>query len=166
MRGPALGPAGGVPAVAEEHPVGRAARGVGAYEVQCGGQGARPGEVQPGEGQTRGGGVDVGVGEGRRDERAAEVDDLVHALREGVGGALGTDPGDAAALDDHRGGEGIGGAVHLAPAEENGPGRCSGGVGGVGGAVSHADQCPASPTPARPPGPRSGTGQTRGGRAS
>lgn len=109
--------------------------------------------------------MDVRVGEGGGHERPAEIDDLVDTLREGVGRAFGTDPGDVAAFDDHRRGEGVGGAVYFAPAEEDGPGRCSGGVGGVGGAVSHADQCPASPRPSRPPGTPFG-GYTRGGRAS
>ncbi|SCD90411.1 hypothetical protein GA0115245_12271, partial [Streptomyces sp. di188] len=64
--------------------------------------------------------MDVRVGERRGDQRPVEVDHLVDTVREGVGRALGPHPGDLAALDDHRGGEGVGGAVHLSTAEQDG----------------------------------------------
>lgn len=184
-RGAPLGPAGGVPAVAEEHPVGGAAGGVGADEGEGLGEGTGRGEVQAGEGEAGGGGVDVGVGERGGDERPVEVDDLVDALREGVGGAFGADPRDVPPLDHHRRGEGVGGAVHLAAAEQDG--AVGSGGGGGGGAVSHAPSFAGRPPPpghgplAGPQTPRDGaprhravprapgtgpTAHTRGGRAS
>ncbi|CAM5647507.1 hypothetical protein SALBM217S_09618 [Streptomyces griseoloalbus] len=128
--GPAAGPAGGVPAVPEEHPV----VGAGGGELPHPGegvlQGGGGGQVEAGEGEPGGGGVDVRVGERGGDERPVEVDHLVDTVREGVGGALGTHPGDLSALDDHRGGEGVGGAVDLSATEQDGGRR--------GGTFTHA----------------------------
>ncbi len=181
----ATGPAGGVPAVAQQDAVVRAGCGEVADQGEGCRQGGRAGEVESGQGEPRGGGVHMGVGEGGGDEGAVEVDHLVHAVGEGVGRALGADPGDLAALHHHRGREGVGGAVHLAAAEEDGPGGL-----GVGGAVAHSGQflLPAAgcgtwggsarSRRARPPVPprgvtaRGGKGgrgaplHTRGGRAS
>ncbi len=134
-RGLPVGPPGGVPAVAEEHPVRRAGRGEVADEGEGGLAGGGAGKVQPGEGEAGGRRVHVCVGERRGDQGAVQVDHLVHAVGEGVRGALGADPGDLAAFDDHRRREGVGGTVHLAAAQQDGGGR-----GGRGGGLTHGHQ--------------------------
>jgi len=82
----------------------------------------------------------------------SSVDDLVHTVREAVGGAFGADPGDMAPLHDHRGGEGVGGAVYFPAAQEHGA---------VGLGLTHADSFPCRARWAAPRGC-----QIRGGRAS
>lgn len=153
-RRAASGPAGGVPAVTEKDPVVRAGGGEVPYGGEGRVEGGSGGQVQAGEGETGGRGVDMGVGERGGDERAVQVDDLVHPLGEGVGGTFGTHPGDLSALDDHRGRERIGGAVDLPAAEEDG-------AGGGSGAFTHEGQFRAS----RAAACRQGA-QILGGRAS
>src|SRR5690606_25524406 len=130
--GTAAGPARGVPAVAEQDPVVGAGRGEVPYAGERGLQGRGVGQVEAGEPAAGGRGVDVRVGERRGDQRAVEVDHLVDAVGEGVGRSLGADPRHLAALDDHRGGEGVGGTVDLSAAEQDGAAR--------DGAFAHAPQ--------------------------
>ncbi|GAA3073695.1 hypothetical protein GCM10020000_68260 [Streptomyces olivoverticillatus] len=63
-RGSPLGPGAGVPAVAEQDPVGGPRRGVRPHPVQGLGERGGAGEVEAGQGEARGGGVHVGVHEG------------------------------------------------------------------------------------------------------
>ncbi len=155
-RGPAAGPAGGVPAVPEQHAVVGAGGGEVPYEGEGGLQGGGARQIETRQGETGGGGVHMRVRERGGDQRPVEVDDLVDAVREGVGGALGTDPGDLSPLHDHRGGEGIGRTVDLSTTEENGLGRRTG--------LTHGAQFhrPGLDAPQR----GGTTGQIRGGRAS
>lgn len=134
----ALGPPRGVPAVPDEHPVPGVRGAVGAYEREGVGERSGAGQVESGEGEAGRGGVDVRVGERRGDEGAFEVYGLVDTRGEGVGGAFGAHPGDPAAFDDHRGGEGVGGAVDFSTAQQHGAGFALG-----GGAIVHAPQSPA-----------------------
>lgn len=152
-RRASAGPAGGVPAVTEEDPVGGAGGGEVPYEGERGVQGGGVGQVEAGEREARRGGVHVCVGERRGDQCAFEVHDLVDPVREGVGRALRADPGDLPAFDDHRGGEGIGGTVDFSTAQQHGVRR--------GGALTHGEQS----RPCRDP-LRAGGRQIRGGRAS
>ncbi|CAO0826804.1 hypothetical protein SMICM17S_08454 [Streptomyces microflavus] len=156
-----LGPPCGVPAVPEE-------------DVGCGvpvrertdeaegfGERAGAGEVESGQGQAGRGGVDVGVGERRGDQGALQVDDFVDAGGEGVGGPFGSHPGDMPAFDDHRGREGVGRAVDVSPAQQQGAvfgGALGGGALGHGTSLAPAGDRPARGSPSAP--------QTRGGRAS
>lgn len=139
--------------MAEQDPVGGAGGGEVAYEGEGRVQGGRVAEVEAGEREAGGGGVHMGVGEGRGDQRAFQVHDLGDPVGEGVGGALRADPGDLTAFDDHRGGEGVGGTVDFSTAQQHGVGR--------GGALTHGEQSRACRVPfvAR-------VGQMRGGRAS
>ena len=166
-RRAAAGPAGGVPAVAEQHPVG----GAGGGERRGPGRGPSSrdggaGQVEAGEGEAGGGGVHMGVGERGGDQGAVEVDDLVDAVREGVGGALGADPGDLAAARrpsrSRRGRRGCGPRRRAA-------GRC---WSASAGALTHGDSLAGGP-----PAPRTARAarrlhagraraQMRGGRAS
>lgn len=148
-----LGPAGGVPAVSEQNVPGRAPVRERTDEAEGLGQRAGAGEVEPRQGQAGGGGVHMGVGERRGDQGAFEVDHLVHAAREGVGGPFGPHPGDMPAFDDHRGGERVGGAVDVSAAQQHG--AVFGGALG-GGALTHGTSL--APVGRRPmPGPsRSG----------
>lgn len=118
--------------MAEQHTVVRAGGGEVPDEGEGRLQGGCVGQVEAGQGEAGGGGVDVGVGERGGDQGTVQVDDLVDPVREGVGGALGAHPRDLAPFDDHRGGEGIGGAVDLSAAEEDGL--------GLGAALTHGDQ--------------------------
>ncbi len=139
--------------MAEQDAVGRAGGGEVPDQGQGRLQGRRVGQVEAGEREAGGRGVDVCVGERRGDKTAVQVDHLVDAVGERVGGALGANPGDLAALHDHRGREGIGGTVDFAAAEQDGR--------RFGGALTHGEQSRASPAP-----PRTQVGQMRGGRAS
>ena len=137
-----LGPAGLVPAVAEQDLVGRAGGGVRGDPGQRVGQPGRGGQVEAGQRQPGGGQVHVRVGERRGDQRAREVDHLVHRVGEAVRGALGADPGDGTAVGDHGGGEGVGGAVDGAAAQQH----------GAGGALVHGHQSARPAARVRRPG--------------
>lgn len=151
--------------MSEENVPGRAPVGERTDEAEGLGQGAGAGEVEPRQGQAGGGGVHMGVGERRGDQGAFEVDHLVHAAREGVGGSFGPHPGDMSAFDDHGGGERVGGAVDVSAAQQHGAvfGGALGAVLWLMGPVSRLSAA------ARPPAP-SWSGrpavQIRGGRAS
>ena len=76
----ALAPCRLVPAVPEhrsavEHP------GAALHRVEQLGLGADAGQVEPGEGESGVGGVDVTVDEGREDEGTGELDDAVGSRR-------------------------------------------------------------------------------------
>ncbi len=135
----------------QQDPVVGAGRGELADTGEGGLQGGGAGQVETGQGKAGGGGVHMGVGEGRGDQGAVEIDHLVHAVGEGVGRALGTDPGDVSRLDDHRRGEGVRGAVDLAAAEQDG-------LGGLGGAVAHSRQFLSAPGGSRTGGARRAPG--------
>ena len=130
VGGRPLGPAGGVPAVPEQDPVGGAGGRVRPDAVQRLGEGGGAGQVEAGEGEAGGGGVHMRVGERGGDQRPVEVDDLVDAVGEGVGGALGADPGDAARARRpsrwRTGRRGCGPLHRAAGRYGSGPGRCSG----------------------------------------
>ncbi len=107
--------------MADEDAAGLLAGGEGGDGGQGGGQRGGAGEVEAGEREAGGGGVRVGVDEGRGDQGAVEFDDLVGGPRVGLGGAVAADPGDVLALDEHGRGEGVGGAVDGTAAQQDGP---------------------------------------------
>ncbi len=91
--GAVLGPAGLVPAVADQ---GAAAEGGGERgdPVQRLGERGAVGEVEAGEREAGGGGVHVGVDEGGGDQGAVQFDDLVDGVGVRLGGSVAADPGD------------------------------------------------------------------------
>lgn len=123
--------------MAEQDAVVGAGRGKVPYESEGRFEGGGVGQVEAGESEPGGGGVHVRVGERGSDQGAVQIDNLVDPVREGVGGPFGTDPGDLSTLHDHRGGEGIGGAVNLSSTEQDGLGHDAG--------LTHGEQSRASP---------------------
>ena len=114
---PALGPAQLVPAEAEHAGVGgplarRPVHGVeGVRERVHAAVGRQVDRLQGEPGLED---VDVRVDEAGCDQRPVEVDHLVGARHEAVGGVVGAEPDDRAVVHQQRFGEGVGGGVHHA----------------------------------------------------
>jgi hypothetical protein len=96
----ALGPVGLVPALAHDHGGVRRRPGMLGQRVEAGRQARKAGEVEAAAHEAGADRVDVGVGEARGDESAAQVDDLV-GPRPGLGLVLTADERDPVVLPRH-----------------------------------------------------------------
>ena len=105
----------------------RAVRGEPATASSSSARGADAAELQRVQRDARLGQVDVGVDEAGRQQRAVQVDDVHGGVGDGRGGLFGAHPGDRVAVDQHRGGKGIGGGVDGTVAVQRHLAGCGGG---------------------------------------
>lgn len=113
----ALGPAGFVPAVADD----RSGMGGGvlAHQLQASRERIRLGQVQTRQLQAERGDVHVRIDEGRGDESAVQIDDFGVGVQSAAG-AFGPQPDHGAVGDRHRGGIGGTGTVDSAADQQLG----------------------------------------------
>ena len=147
---PVLGPGRLVPAVPQhDATAGRPAGGL--HLLQAVGEAGCSGEVEAGEGEPGRGGVHVGVDEGRGDQGAGQVDDLVGLARDLRG--VRADPGDGAAAHEQRGRTGVVGRADPAVAVERRGRRARRRCHGRGGHVDDLSQPRRSAAARTGPGP-------------